>query len=339
VGQKCAAETASAVNNCITKLPPQKGDWNDLHDEHGLDYIRDKLLERTVIGIRNFSIRELSDSPPDRIWLVDDLIPMAVPGILAAVGGIGKSMEMLKLSMACINGGQWMGKDVTQRGNIIYVTGEDDRNELWRRLTIVDPNNTRKDALHDLFCVTVPDLPHPITLVKEDQQGLNITAIANELFEEIKSLNPVLVVFDPLQAMISAPVNSNEVGQIWGQYCASMASKLACSVISVHHMSKIALGRSDDTFSYRSSIRGASSLTDSVRWAAIMHHAPEKEAKFVCQRYGVEYDPNRLVRFAMVKSNSQTDMRTKTLFRKDAVLELLEETRNEFSKGNPWEDE
>jgi len=41
----------------------------------------------------------------------------------------------------------------------------------------------------------------------------------------------------------------------------------------------------------------------------------------------------------MVKSNSQTDMRTKTLFRKDAVLELLEETRNEYVKGNPWEDE
>ena len=63
------------------------------------------------------------------------------------------------------------------------------------------------------------------------------------------------------------------------------------------------------------------------------------EAEFVCTRYGVQYDPNRLVRFAMVKSNSQTDMRTKTLFRKDAVLELLEETRNEYVKGNPWEDD
>ena len=104
-------------------------------------------------------------------------------------------------------------------------------------------------------------------------------------------------------------------------------------------MSKTALGKNDDPMMMRASIRGASSLVDSQRWAAVMYHGSEKEAKFVCQRYGVEYDPNRLVRFAMVKSNSQTDMRTKTLFRKDAILELLEETRNEFVTGNPWEDE
>ena len=339
VGQKCANEVAQSVGNTVTRIPPEKGDWNDAYLAHGLEHIKNELEQRAVIGIRQFAVRDLSSSPPDREWLIDGLIPMAVPGLLAAVGGIGKSMEMLKLAMACISGGMWMGKQVTQRGNVVYIGAEDDRNELWRRLTIVDPDNTRKDALNDLYCVTVPDLPQPITLVKEDNNGLGLTPFALELLEEIKSYKPVLVVFDPLQAMISAPVNSNEVGQVWGQFCASMASKLACSVISVHHMSKIALGRSDDTFSYRSSIRGASSLTDSVRWAAIMHHAPEKEAQFVCARYGVDYDPNRLVRFAMVKSNSQTDMRTKTLFRRDAVLELLEETRNEFVNGNPWEEE
>jgi hypothetical protein len=187
--------------------------------------------------------------------------------------------------------------------------------------------------------VTVPDLPQPITLVKEDNNGLGLTPFALELLEEIKSYKPVLVVFDPLQAMISAPVNSNEVGQVWGQFCASMASKLACSVISVHHMSKTALGKNDDPVLMRASVRGASSLVDSQRWTAVMYHGPEKEAQFVCARYGVDYDPNRLVRFAMVKSNSQTDMRTKTLFRRDAVLELLEETRNEFVNGNPWEEE
>ena len=69
---------------------------------------------------------------------------MAVPGVLAAVGGIGKSMEMLKLSMACISGGQWMGKEVTQRGNVVFVNAEDDRNELWRRLTLIDPNKHKE---------------------------------------------------------------------------------------------------------------------------------------------------------------------------------------------------
>ena len=339
VGEKCANETAKAVSNAILRIPPQKGDWNDAYLEHGIEYVRNELEQRTVIGIRQFAVRDLSSSPPEREWLIDGLIPMAVPGVLAAVGGIGKSMEMLKLSMACISGGQWMGKEVTQRGNVVFVNAEDDRNELWRRLTLIDPSNTRKDALHDLFCVTVPDLPQPLTLVKEDSGGLGFTPTALELLEEIKSHNPVLVVFDPLQAMISAPVNSNEVGQVWGQYCASMASKLACSVVSIHHMSKTALGKNDDPMMMRASIRGASSLVDSQRWAAVMYHGSEKEAKFVCQRYGVEYDPNRLVRFAMVKSNSQTDMRTKTLFRKDAILELLEETRNEFVTGNPWEDE
>ena len=336
VGQKCALETSTAVDNCITKLPSEHGDWNDLYIEHGLDYVRNEIKERTVIGVRQFTVRDLSDSPPNREWLVDDLIPMAVPGVLAASGGIGKSMEMLKLSMACVSGGQWMGKDIKQRGNVVFINAEDDRSELHRRLCLIDPNNKRKSALHDLFCVTVPDLSQPISLVKEDLQGLNTTAMANELFEEIKSLKPVLIVFDPIQAYITAPMNSNEVGQIWGQYVASMASKLHASVISIHHMGKAALGKSDDPMQMRMAVRGATSLVDSQRWTAVMYHGPEKEAEFACKQYGVDYDPNRLVRFAMVKSNSQTDMRVKTLFRKDAVLELLEDTRNEFTQSNPF---
>jgi len=40
---------------------------------------------------------------------------------------------------------------------------------------------------------------------------------------------------------------------------------------------------------------------------------------------GVEFDRTRVVRASMVKSNSEIDYSVKTLFRKDAVLEVLEE--------------
>jgi hypothetical protein len=52
---------------------------------------------------------------------------------------------------------------------------------------------------------------------------------------------------------------------------------------------------------------------------------PEQEAENICFDYGVEFDRTRVVRSAVVKTNSsEVDTKTLTLFRRKAVLEPLE---------------
>ena len=102
--------------------------------------------------------------------------------------------------------------------------------------------------------------------------------------------------------------------------------------MSIHHMSKAALSHTDDPMLARSYIRGATALVDSARQAFGLWLAKEEEAERICVDEGVEFDPLRVVRGGVVKSNSsEIDTKVKTLFRRGAVLEPYEE--NKFNCG------
>jgi hypothetical protein len=77
----------------------------------------------------------------------------------------------------------------------------------------------------------------------------------------------------------------------------------------------------------RASIRGASSLVDAHRFALALYLSSEEEAERLCLQNGVEFDRTRVVRASMVKSNSEIDYSVKTLFRKDVVLEPIEDIK------------
>ena len=81
-------ECASAVLNCAVRLPSERGDYNDLYLKHGLDKVKAELMEHKL-GIQKYAIRNLVGKPEPQKFLVDGLIPIAKPGILAAVGGVG----------------------------------------------------------------------------------------------------------------------------------------------------------------------------------------------------------------------------------------------------------
>ena len=94
-------------------------------------------------------------------------------------------------------------------------------------------------------------------------------------------------------------------------------------------MSKAALQADDDPMQIRGKIRGASSLVDSHRCVFALWLGEEEEAERICLDNDVEYDRLRVVKGAVVKSNSsEVDTKTKTLFRREAVLEPYKETFN-----------
>ena len=160
-----------------------------------------------------------------------------------------------------------------------------------------------------------------------------VTPIAQELVEELEAIpNLKLVCFDPLQAFTTGNVSSsNEAGQLMGiLLCKHISARLKCCTLTVHHLNKGALANdSDDAMSHRAEIRGASSITDSVRWALSLWLASAEDCERICEEMRVKNDRMAVVKAALVKSNSgNVDYETKTLFRKDGVLELLEEVKN-----------
>jgi len=325
VGEKKAQECASAVLNCAVRLPSERGDYNDLYLKHGLDKVKAELMEHKL-GIQKYAIRNLVGKPEPQKFLVDGLIPMGKPGLLAASGGVGKSLSVIQLALriAC-GGGRWWGKDVKEHGNVILFSAEDDIPEIHRRLDLLDPNGARFKSEYDVYIFPVPEQKEPMILLKEE----GVTQLAQELVEELQAIPDLkLVCFDPLQAFTTGNVSSsNEAGQLWGSYCANISARLNCCTLTIHHLNKQGLTvDSDDSMVQRTSVRGASSLVDSIRFVLIMALASAEDCERICEEQHVPYDRMAVVRGALVKSNSGgVDYSAKTLFRRNGVLEPLNE--------------
>ena len=329
IGEKNANEVVSAVSNCVSRLPSITGDFNDLHLAKGLDQVKSELTE-SKFNIRQYAIRNLVEEPKPIEWLVDSFIPLGKPGIIAAVGGVGKSLSMIQLALGIATGGQWWGKTIMQKGSTVIFAAEDDLSEVHRRIASLDPLGLRFQSEYDVYVFPIPEQKEPMILLKEE----GVTSQATELVEELKTIpNLQLVVFDPLQAFTTGNISSsNEVGQLWGSYCANISARLGVTTLTVHHLAKSALTNdSDDALSHRAEIRGASSITDSVRFAIAMWLADNDTCEKICLDQGIEFDRMAVVKASLVKSNSgNVDYKTKTLVRNGAVLEILDENKKSF---------
>ena len=200
VGAEASSKIASSVDYCETRLPPETGDWNDMHQTHGGDYVRRHILKKTF-GLSGSKARYLKGDPPERQWLVKNYIEASKAGILAGVGGIGKSMEALRLGMMCAEGkGDFLGFELCQSGNVVMICAEDDRLEMHRRIHAIDPEGNRRDWMHDLYLHTVPDAGSPVTFMTGTGAGeCQLTPAALELERELEEIEDLkLVIFDPV---------------------------------------------------------------------------------------------------------------------------------------------
>ena len=325
VGQKQASICSNSIHNSIIRLPSIEGDFNDLHLEQGIEAVKLEI-EGGGLGIKRYAIKNFIGSPPPIEWLVDRLIPLSAPGVLSAVGGIGKSFLALQLALNLSRGGgQFLGKEILQTGNSVILSSEDNQEEVWRRIHALDPEGSRFDSPYDVYVYTIADHGRPMILLTED----NITSQATELVEELKTIPDLkLVVFDPIQSFVSAssPISSsNESAQLWCSFCASISAQLRATTLSIHHMNKTGLVGTESAMEARQSIRGASSIVDGMRFALAMWLANDFEK--ICMEQGIEPDPMSVVRASIVKSNSgDVDNSVMTLFRakNSPVLDVLQ---------------
>lgn len=322
VGEKKAQECVQSVTNACVRLPSEIGDYNDLYLKHGLDKVKQELTE-SKFNIKKYAIRNLIEKPEPQKFLVDSFIPLAKPGILASSGGVGKSLSLLQLAIAISKGGTWWGKDVKENGSSVIFCAEDDLVEVHHRIDLLDPYGERFKHNNDVYVFPVPDQKEPLILLREE----GITEQAREIVEELKGIdNLKLVAFDPLQAFTTASVSqSNEAGQLWGSYCAMISANIGCTTLTTHHINKQSITNdSDDPYSHKADIRGASSITDSVRFAISMWIPSESDAEELCEQANIPYDRLSVVKAALVKSNSgNVDYGVQTLIRKDGVLEPI----------------
>jgi RecA-family ATPase len=84
-----------------------------------------------------FSAATLADLPVQpRAWHVRDIIPAGTVTMLGGDAGVGKSIVALQLAVATAAGVAWLGCE-TAGGGVLYLSAEDGRDELHRRIADV----------------------------------------------------------------------------------------------------------------------------------------------------------------------------------------------------------
>jgi RecA-family ATPase len=135
---------------------------------------------------------------PLRRWHVRDWIPAETVTLLYGDGGVGKSLIALQLLASTALGRSWLGH-VVERGPCLFVTAEDSKDEIHRRLAdIARENAIPLSGLTDLHIVSLAGEDAIIAAPDGRSTILVQTALFDLLEKQIERIRPKLVTLDTL---------------------------------------------------------------------------------------------------------------------------------------------
>tara|TARA_Y100001963_G_scaffold46683_2_gene65798 strand:+ start:17389 stop:19578 length:2190 start_codon:yes stop_codon:yes gene_type:complete len=282
-------------------------------------------------------VSRFNQQAPEQKFVVGNVMPLGVPALFAAAGDSGKGMMTLDLAMKISSGKSMQnafGGIVSEFGNTVIFTAEDDEAEIHRRVARIDPEGERFNYEYDMKIVPLPNYGGVFPIM---QQGSDKSYHSGEEFDryyeqllQIKNLK--LIVFDPLASFVHADVNADPAaGAALMSLVAKVASETGATVLLCHHMAKVKDNDPPKTpEEARNLIRGTSALVDGVRFAYAVWNVHSKTGKKMADNLNIEYHRNRFFDGAVVKSNGPSDRSIKHFVR-DMYTGLLEDKSEQLS--------
>lgn len=184
-----------------------------------------------------FRACDLDGQPvPERVWHVHDLIPANTVTLLSGDGGTGKSLCALQLAVSTALQRPWLGLAV-RHGKAVYLSAEDDKAELHRRLA--DITRAENATLADLGELTLRSLAGEDALLATVAKGGTLQA--TPLLEAVKQLLqhncPDLLVFDTLADYFPGNENDRAQARQFIGMLRGLAINHQCAVVMLAHPS------------------------------------------------------------------------------------------------------
>ncbi len=149
------------------------------------------------LAAKRFRASSLEGTPPARVWFSPGLIPGNNVTLLSGDGGGGKSTLMLQASVAAVLGLPWINGPV-QQGPVVYLSAEDDRDELHRRLDAIGLHYGRHlSDMSDLHLIDL-SIDDALLAAGDGRGGLVATPLLADLEAIVAEARPVLIVLDSL---------------------------------------------------------------------------------------------------------------------------------------------
>lgn len=206
---------------------------------------------------RFYSAASLKGKPvPPRQWLVHGLVPQKTVTLFSGDGGTGKSLLALQLAVAVTAQTAWIGK-TANTGRVIFLSAEDDDDELHRRLDDILQAEGRD--YDDLSGLTLRSLAgEDALLAVESQLALMQSALFEELDKRAAEEAPALIVIDTLADVYPANENDRAKVRQFVGILRGLAIKRKCAVLLLGHPSLTGLNSGSGT-------SGSTAWNNSVR--------------------------------------------------------------------------
>ena len=267
-----------------------------------------------------------------RQWLLGNTFARRYVSTIVADGGTGKTALRLAQAVALATGRPITGEHVFKRCRVLYVSLEDDADEMRRRIKACCLHHKidRAELQDHLFAVALANGPKLAASVR----GGTIASgeLGNLLTDIIQRRNIDLVVLDPFIKLHGCDENDNNAIDFVAGMLAELAIRFNVAIDAPHHVSK---GMTDPGNANRG--RGASAFKDAARLVYTLSKMMQAEATVL----GIEEgDRWRYVRVDSAKVNIAPAAATATWFRLVGVplgnASVIYPSGDEVQTVEPW---
>lgn len=225
--------------------------------------------------------------PPELRFLLEGLMPLGTLGVLFGPGGVGKSLAALDLCLEVANiipandnaipRHAILGRAIPPyaRGASIFLTLEDDEDEVHRRTASLDPDRARRNG--PCYVITASSLENFDAALVDMPRGMAaLTQLAKQelpkLIEEIAAATalPVrLLVLDPAGDFINGDENNAAPVKLLMRRLRTLANQHDTTIILLGHVPKASGGD-------QPTMRGSSAWIANARFAYSLRPKPTK---------------------------------------------------------------
>ncbi len=275
----------------------------------------------------------LDTDPVAREWAIEKFAPVGKVTVLAGPGGVSKSMMMLHVLTYAAMGQAWAGFNPEGTLKSLYVSYEDDKQELHKRVnTLANELRTVDNGAFDMLYDVDSSIRRNLRVYAADDNAVawllavkpdryspaQRTDRVDWLIDYVKSRGIKLLCLDP--AVYTHQLAENDVADMaeYMRILTQIAKHGGCAVVVLHHMNKGGANSSlDDVTS--GSLRGASSFSDNARSVMTVVSMPIHDAP----TYGLPSDHDTVSRYLVAKHtkhNYSGSMGVQVFERKGALL-------------------
>jgi RecA-family ATPase len=224
----------------MTEIPPpqEPPDWMEAveavdHGEPSGEPPETPLLP--LIDVANWIGKE----PPKRLFAWGDNIPLNTTTMLTGPGGVGKSLFEQMLCTCIALGLPFLGVE-TRQMNTLYVTCEDDEEELWRRQSAICAalNVPYEAIIGKLHLVSLCGAESTALATFDESEQIVITERWRQLVRTCEDMQIQLYAFDNATDAMAGDLNSIHQVAEFVNLLTGLAIRMQGAAMILHHPNK-----------------------------------------------------------------------------------------------------